>query len=184
MALREIDTIDAAVTIWSETNTRSFSRADPERRQKQLAARRQVSVRGQERIARGELRWCGTLCPTDAHAQDADLSLAEYEDFVFRACHVLDDDPVGHWRRIGEELRARAEELGGVRELRIVALDAQRSPAEMTVELEVHGCRYIEDRDTTAVLSGNPHTPSVFREHWRLTLDGDDAHPWRIASAT
>ena len=71
-----------------------------------------------------------------------------------------------------------------VRELRIVALDAQRSPAEMTVELEVHGCRYIEDRDTTAVLSGNPHTPSVFREHWRLTLDGDDAHPWRIASAT
>ncbi len=78
MALREIDTIDAAVTIWSETNTRSFSRADPERRQKQLAARRQISVRGQERIARGELRWCGTLCPTDAHAQDADLSLAEY----------------------------------------------------------------------------------------------------------
>jgi predicted lipid-binding transport protein (Tim44 family) len=70
-----------------------------------------------------------------------------------------------------------------VRELRIVALDAQRSPAEMIVELEVHGCRYIEDRDTTAVLSGSPHTPSVFREHWRLTLDGDDAHPWRIASA-
>jgi predicted lipid-binding transport protein (Tim44 family) len=70
-----------------------------------------------------------------------------------------------------------------VRELRILALDAQRSPAEMTVELEVHGCRYIEDRDTTAVLSGNPHTPSVFREHWRLTLDGDDAHPWRIVSA-
>jgi predicted lipid-binding transport protein (Tim44 family) len=70
-----------------------------------------------------------------------------------------------------------------VRELRIVALDAQRSPPEMTVELEVHGCRYIEDRDTTAVLSGSAHTPTVFRENWRLTLDGDDAHPWRIASA-
>jgi predicted lipid-binding transport protein (Tim44 family) len=69
-----------------------------------------------------------------------------------------------------------------VRELRIVALDAQRSPAEMAVELEVRGCRYIEDRDTTAVVSGSPHTPSVFRESWRLTLDGDDAHPWRIVS--
>jgi predicted lipid-binding transport protein (Tim44 family) len=70
-----------------------------------------------------------------------------------------------------------------VRELQILALDAQKSPAEMTVELEVHGCRYIENRDTTAVLSGSPSTPRVFREHWRLTLDGDDAHPWRIVSA-
>jgi predicted lipid-binding transport protein (Tim44 family) len=70
-----------------------------------------------------------------------------------------------------------------VRELRIVALDAQSSPAEMTVELEVRGCRYIEDRDTTAVVSGSPHTPSVFHENWRLALDGDDAHPWQIVSA-
>src|SRR6266566_8585513 len=131
MALREIDTIDAAITIWSETNTRSFSRADPERRQKQLAARRQISVRGQERIARGELRWCGTLCPTDAHAQDADMSLEDYEDFVFRACHVLDDDPVGHWRQVGDRLQARAEELGSVRELRIVGEDT-----DLTVVVE------------------------------------------------
>ncbi|MCW3067585.1 MAG: import inner rane translocase subunit Tim44 [Solirubrobacterales bacterium] len=70
-----------------------------------------------------------------------------------------------------------------VRDLRIVALDAQRTPAEMTVELEVHGCRYIEDRDTTAVVSGSPHTASVFSEHWCLALDGDDAHPWRIVSS-
>jgi aminopeptidase len=123
IALREMDTIDAAITIWSEANTRSFSQADPERRQKQLAAERQVAVRRRGRIARGEVRWCGTLCPTEAHAQDADMSLEDYEDFVFRACHVLDADPVGHWRRIGQELQARATELGAVRELRIVGED-------------------------------------------------------------
>jgi predicted lipid-binding transport protein (Tim44 family) len=70
-----------------------------------------------------------------------------------------------------------------VRELRILSLDAQRTPAEMTVELEVEGSRYIEDRDTTAVVSGSPHKSAAFREHWRLALDGDDAHPWRIISA-
>jgi predicted lipid-binding transport protein (Tim44 family) len=53
----------------------------------------------------------------------------------------------------------------------------------MTVELEVHGYRYTEDRDTAAVVSGSPNTSTVFREHWRLALDGDDAHPWRIVSA-
>jgi aminopeptidase len=121
--LREMDRIDAALTIWSETNTRSFSRADPERRRRQLTSDRALAVRRRDRISGGDLRWCGTLCPTNAHAQEAEMSLDEYEDFVFRACHVLDDDPVGHWRRVAEELGARADELAGVRELRIVGED-------------------------------------------------------------
>jgi aminopeptidase len=131
IALREVDSVDAAITIWSETNTRSFSRADTDRRQRQLASLRQAAIRRRDRIVRGELRWCGTLCPTNAHAQDADMSLEDYEDFVFRACHVLDDDPVGHWRRIGEQLQGRAAELGGVRELRIVGEDT-----DLTVGVE------------------------------------------------
>jgi aminopeptidase len=123
--LREMDGIDAAITIWSEANTRSFSRADPNRRRRHLAADRALAVRRRDRISKGELRWCGTLCPTNAHAQDADMSLEDYEEFVFRACHVLDDDPIGHWRRAAEELRARADDLAGVRELRIVGEDTE-----------------------------------------------------------
>ena len=121
--LREMDAIDASITIWSESNTRSFTRADTDRRQRQLTAQRQVAIRRRDRIARGEHRWCGTLSPTEGHAQDADMSLEDYEDFVFRACHVLDDDPVEHWRQVGERLQARAEELSSVRELRIVGED-------------------------------------------------------------
>jgi aminopeptidase len=129
--LREMDRIDAAISIWSESNTRSFSRADTERRQRQLAAARQVAIRRRDRISRGELRWCGTLSPTDAHAQDAGMSLDDYEDFVFRACHVLDDDPVGHWRAFGEELQSRALDLGSVSELRILGEDT-----DLTVSVE------------------------------------------------
>jgi len=112
MELREMDAIDASITVWSESNTRSFTRADTHRRQRQLTAQRQVAIRRRDRIASGEHRWCGTLSPTEGHAQDADMSLEDYEDFVFRACHVLDDDPVGHWRQVGDRLQARAEELG------------------------------------------------------------------------
>jgi aminopeptidase len=129
--LRELDAIDASITIWSEVNTRSFTRADTDRRQRQLNAQRQFSIRRRDRIASGEHRWCGTLSPTEGHAQDADMSLEDYEDFVFRACHVHDDDPVGHWGRVGERLQARAEELGSVRELRIVGEDT-----DLTVVVE------------------------------------------------
>jgi hypothetical protein len=54
----------------------------------------------------------------------------------------------------------------------------------MTVELEVDGYRYLEDRDTTAVISGSSETPTKFHEHWRLALVGDDRHPWRIVDAS
>ena len=77
-----------------------------------------------QRISAGELAWCGTLMPTEAHAQDAEMSLSEYDDFVYGACHVRDyDDPIAHWESTSGELRARARELEGVRELRIVGPD-------------------------------------------------------------
>jgi aminopeptidase len=52
------------------------------------------------------------------------MSLAEFEDFVYAACHVhADGDPVAHWRAVSADLNARAEELARVRELRIVGPD-------------------------------------------------------------
>lgn len=152
--LAEMDRIDAAITIWSETNTRSFSRVDTSRRQRQLAAHQQVLMRRRDRMAAGDLRWCGTLCPTNAHAQDADMSLDDYEDFVFRACHVLDDDPVGHWRRIGEQLQTRAAELGSVRELRIVGEDT-----DLTVGVEGRSWRAAHGRQN--VPDGEVYTSPV-----------------------
>jgi aminopeptidase len=67
---------------------------------------------------------CGTLFPTQAHAQDAEMSLAQYEDFVYGACHVDGDaDPTVHWEAVSAQLAARARELDGVRELRILGPD-------------------------------------------------------------
>ena len=124
LAYREVDRLDAEITIWSEANTKSFSRADPEARGQVYAAERSLVNRRWQRIGRGEMRWVGTLMPTNAHAQDAEMSLLEYEDFVFRACHVDgDQDPVAHWRATAEELTARAAEFADTREVRIVGPD-------------------------------------------------------------
>jgi predicted lipid-binding transport protein (Tim44 family) len=68
-----------------------------------------------------------------------------------------------------------------VRRIRIVALDAAASPATMSVEVDLEGRRYLEDRDTTAVLAGSPSRPTTFTEHWTFALDGDAKQPWRIA---
>ena len=54
-----------------------------------VAVKREFDKLG--RAASEELRWCGTQYPTQAEAQDADMSLSEYEDFVFGA-GMLDRD--------------------------------------------------------------------------------------------
>jgi aminopeptidase len=120
----EVEQLDAVMTIWAERNTRSLSQADPQRVSRRIASRRELTKRFWERIDAGEAKWVGTRFPTEAHAQDADMSLPEYEDFVYAACHVREhEDPVAHWRKVSVELNARARELETFSELRIVGPD-------------------------------------------------------------
>jgi aminopeptidase len=121
IARAEVEASDAIVTIWAESNTRALSRADPNRHQRLIASAQELAKRRWERMATGDLGWCGVLFPTEAHAQDAEMSLGEYERFVFRACHVEDDgDAVAHWQGVRKELQRRAESLSESREIRIV----------------------------------------------------------------
>jgi aminopeptidase len=120
---REVEEIDAVITIWSQTNTRSANRLDGRRHGAYIAAQRKLVNRRWERIVGGEMGWCGTLHPTNAHAQDADMSLADYERFFHAACHTDADAPEEHWHGTAAELERRATELGEARELRIVGPD-------------------------------------------------------------
>jgi predicted lipid-binding transport protein (Tim44 family) len=84
------------------------------------------------------------------------------------------DDP-GHRTR----LVVRGPE---VRKIRIEALDAGAQPPTMTIEVELHGRRYIEDRDTAAVLSGSQSRATTFTEQWTFALDGDARQPWLLSA--
>ena len=43
--------------------------------------------------------------------------------------------------------------------------------------------RYVQDRDTAAVVSGSRDEAVTFTERWTLGLDGDGTTPWKIVSA-
>ncbi|MEA2351731.1 MAG: hypothetical protein QOJ14_145 [Thermoleophilaceae bacterium] len=68
-----------------------------------------------------------------------------------------------------------------IRRVHIAALDAAVKPPTMTIDVEVTGTRYVQDRDTTDVVSGSSSTATDFTERWVMALDGPDAQPWRIA---
>jgi predicted lipid-binding transport protein (Tim44 family) len=68
-----------------------------------------------------------------------------------------------------------------VRAIRIVALDVSSEPATMTIEVELGGQRYVEDRDNAAVVSGSKNSASTFSETWRLTITDAAETPWRLS---
>jgi predicted lipid-binding transport protein (Tim44 family) len=70
-----------------------------------------------------------------------------------------------------------------LRALRIASLDAGATPPTMVVEADVQGRRYVEDRDTAAVLDGSKDRETTFSARWTMALDGDPAAPWRIVAA-
>lgn len=121
LAVREVETIDVSIGIWAEENTRALSRVDPVRQGLASAANRPLWDVFMKRAAAGELKWCGTQYPTQGSAQDAEMSLHEYETFVFGAGHLDADDPVARWREIQERQQRVADYLQGKREIHFLA---------------------------------------------------------------
>ncbi|HEY5142721.1 MAG TPA: TIM44-like domain-containing protein [Solirubrobacteraceae bacterium] len=67
-----------------------------------------------------------------------------------------------------------------VEQVQIAELTPTPEPARMTLAVRVCGRRYVEDRDTAAVMSGSKDRESTFTEHWTMALDGSDETPWRL----
>jgi predicted lipid-binding transport protein (Tim44 family) len=70
-----------------------------------------------------------------------------------------------------------------VRTIKILAVDVDHQPATMTIEVELGGRRYVEDRDTAAVMGGSKERIALFRESWTVALDGPPSTPWRVVAA-
>ncbi|HSO99773.1 MAG TPA: aminopeptidase [Solirubrobacteraceae bacterium] len=92
---------DAHLWIMAPVNTRALAGVDPARIVRLARGRTEVQE------ARMRRRWCGTVWPTAALAQQAGMAEDDYADFVRRALFLDRDDPAAAW----QELSARQAEL-------------------------------------------------------------------------
>jgi aminopeptidase len=103
--------------LYSTANTRALTSIDPAKQGREAKAQADLMKRYMERTATGELKWVVTMFPTNAHAQDAEMSLAEFEDYVYSTMYADTDDPVKEWRRIHDEQQRYVDWLSGKEEL-------------------------------------------------------------------
>jgi len=91
--------IDAVISILSSYNTKTLANIDPRKMATVSKASAPLFKKFMQRSAEGKVRWVGCQFPTHAFAQDAVMSLSEYEDFVFAACRVDKKDPISEWKK-------------------------------------------------------------------------------------
>jgi len=137
LAVDLVEKIDVQIGFWCQLNTRYMSRVDPSRSALHQASRRPTFKRFMERSAKGELRWCGTAYPTNASAQDADMSLAQYEDFVFGAGLLHLPDPAAEWQRIHQRQELVRGYLQGKKSVRFrVPASGGNDGTDLTVSVD------------------------------------------------
>lgn len=117
----ESNKIDALVAILGTENTKYLSGVNPERQALCRKSRGPLVKKMFKRIADKSLSWVGTQFPTLADAQEAGMSLSEYEDFVYAAGHVDAGDPIKHWKKVARNQARLVKILNRVDRLHVRA---------------------------------------------------------------
>ena len=133
----EYEKMDCSIGMWAEENTKALSNIDPKRLSAQQAAKKPLMELFLNRASEATLHWVGTQYPTQASAQDAEMSLSEYADFVFNAGLLNHPDPVASWKKMSEAQQRLTDFLNGKRDYRVVAANGT------DVRMSVSGMRWI-----------------------------------------
>ncbi|MFX0196923.1 MAG: aminopeptidase [Candidatus Hodarchaeota archaeon] len=118
-----VENIDVSIGIFCDPSPKRLSSIEPVKIKERRASQREITEIFMKRMAEGKLRWTGLPYPISAQAQEASMSLTEYEDFVYSSCLVNKEDPIAEWTRLHQHQEEICEFLNQASELRIVGED-------------------------------------------------------------
>ncbi len=142
---------DAYLHIRAPFNLNETNNINPARRKIRSAAMSELNniyfERTADRSAPKALKRSLCQYPTQASAQAAKMSLEEYQNFVFNACHLYADDPAGEWLQVRQKQQHIKEYLDKA--------DHIRYKADHTdIEFSVEGRTWINSDGQTNMPSG------------------------------
>lgn len=142
------------ISIRGRGNTHALSNIDPELQAVRARAEEPLLRALGERTRTGDFRWVTTLYPTAGHAQDAEMSLTEFEEFVYGACYADTDDPIARWKEIRVQQARWVQWLEGKKQVRVTGPNVDLS-------LSIEGRRFINADGTNNIPSGEIFTGPV-----------------------
>jgi len=118
-----VEEMDVRIVVYSEPNPRRLTNIDPAKIRTRTAAGRQLAETSAKRAAEGKLKWTLLPYPVNGQAQEAGMSLNEYEDFVYASCLVDKKDPIAEWTKIRAQQEKTCNTLDQAKEIRITGTD-------------------------------------------------------------
>ncbi len=142
------------IVLYSQSNTRGLSNVDSGRQRLRAQAYSEVTRIYQQRSATRELRWALSLFPTHAYAQDAEMSLADFSDYVFQTTFADREDPIAAWRQLRADQQVWVDRLKGTKQLEV------KGP-NIDLTLSIEGRDFINSDGTRNMPSGEIYTSPV-----------------------
>jgi len=115
-----VENIDVHISIFCDSNPKHLSSVNLDKISTYASARRELTDIFFKRVAEKSLRWVVLPYPANPQAQEASMSLEEYEDFIYHSCFVDKEDPIYEWKRVDEEQRRICNYLDNVSIIRFV----------------------------------------------------------------
>ena len=120
MSKIEVEKADVMIFIGAPNNIKNMANANSAKVAKRSKATLPILSKRLERSASGDMRWVIADYPTNALAQEANMSLEEYSEFLINSCYLDLDNPVQKWIEIDNEQKRLAEILNKTSKIRIV----------------------------------------------------------------
>ena len=161
---------DSIITIGGEFNTRNLSLIDPKRIAKQRGSPDRTAFKQDfgDRMSKKLLKWIGIPFPCHAYAQEANMDLFSYFDFVEKALLLDKEKPIDEWTKIQTIQDKIVQKLNGRKLLQILGEDTE-------LELSVEGRTWEKCSGNWTLHDGEIYTGPVETQtngHIRFTYPG------------
>ena len=147
--LYEAKKLDGIISIGGQNNTRELSNVDPAKQVMVMKASKPLSD-----IILKKDNWVITLFPTVAHAQDAQMSLVDFEEFVGKAMFLDKANPIAAWKTLSKNQQKLADRLTKTKKVRILSADTD-------ITLDITGREGVNSDGKRNMPSGEAFTSPV-----------------------
>jgi len=147
---------DRLIEIHADYNTRKYSNIDPKKFSIYMGVPKRAELRKimEKRTSTGELKWVVIPYPCNAHAQEANMDLFSYSDFVAKSLFLDCENPIEEWRKMQKKQDLIIEKLNKIKQIQIIGEDTD-------LLLSVEGRKWINCCGQTNLPDGEVYTSPV-----------------------
>ncbi len=149
-----MNTYNGFLNIMAPFNLKEEQEIDTQKAKTRRKAMTEVHKTYFERTANRSLKRSLCVFPTQAFAQNAGMSLEDYEHFVFNACKINEDDPIGEWLKVREHQQKIVDFLAKKKQIRYFG-------EGIDITFSTEGRTWINSDGRTNMPSGEVYTSPV-----------------------